>query len=165
MTEQSTVFGIYGTAQQAEKAVDRLVHAGFSEQSISVLHPENASSREFADRKNTRVPKGVAEGETAGLPLDGTAGIWDPGSGPKLGALSAALADMGVPADWCDRRVVHGKLLLAVECETSDQTASAIEILQSTGAEQSATAGRAQIKPSTSREKDSGPDIGTRNVS
>ncbi len=42
---------------------------------------------------------------------------------------------MGVPAEWCDRRVVHGKVLLSAECDTAEQAARISEILKNAGAE------------------------------
>jgi hypothetical protein len=135
MPDSTRIFGIYPTSQQAEAAVDRLLEAEFAGWAISVLHPDNQNTREFAERKNTRPPEGTAHGKTASVPLDGTLGLLHPGAGPVEGALSAALAGMGVPADWDDRRVVHGKVLLVVECLGTDQAAKASEILKNSEAE------------------------------
>ena len=163
MTEQNRVFAIYRTAQQAEQAVDQLLQAEFKGDSVSVLHPNNRSSWDFAQRKHTRVPAGIAEDATAELPLDGTRGIWDPASGPKEGALPKALADMGVPPEWCNRRVVKGEVLLAVECATEKETTRAMTILQSTGAEDLATVGLPESGGDHSANT-GGTDIGSRNA-
>jgi hypothetical protein len=135
MVESTRIFGIYPTSQHAEAAVDQLLDAEFASGAISVLHPDNQSTREFADRKKTRPPDGTVSGKTASVPLDGTLGLLDPGAGPVEGALSAALAGMGVPADRYDGSVVGGKVLLAVECLDTDQAAKAAQILKSSNAE------------------------------
>ena len=51
--KKTAVFGIYKSGAQAEKAVDQIVAAGFSNNDISVLLPDNQSSKEFAHEKNT----------------------------------------------------------------------------------------------------------------
>ena len=50
-SKNTAVFGIYPSAPAAELAVDRLIHAGFSNDSISVLLPDEKSSRDFCARK------------------------------------------------------------------------------------------------------------------
>jgi len=57
------------------------------------------------------------------------------GEGPIEGALSEALAVMGVPATWSDGRVVHGKVLLSAECAGAAQAQLTSDILMNTGAE------------------------------
>ncbi len=131
------VFAIYSNSQKVEAAVDRLLSSGFRASAISALHPDNQSTREFAQRKGTRPPANTAEGTSASVPLDGTWGLLDPGAGPVTGALSSALADMGVPPEWCERRVVDGgKVLLSVKCDRPEQVADVAEILRATGAEE-----------------------------
>ena len=80
------------------------------------------------------LPSGTEEGPTAELPLDGTIGIADP-VGPRHGiahwlldpvephegALHDALADMGVPDEWCNKRVVRGNFLISVRCNFAAQ--------------------------------------------
>jgi hypothetical protein len=39
---------------------------------------------------------------------------------PRKGALTTAFREMGVPEDWCDLRVVGGKVLVSVKCDTWD---------------------------------------------
>jgi hypothetical protein len=135
MTNTDQVFGIYGASQQAEVGVDGLLNAGFEPCAITVLHPDNESSRDFAQRKNTRPPQGTDHGKTANVPLGGTLGLEDPGAGPIGGALQGALAEMGVPAEWCGERVLQGKVLLSVECANPENVRQAAEILRRTGAE------------------------------
>lgn len=135
MMDISRVFGIYPTSQQAE-FVDQLIQSGVLKGSISVLHPDNRSTRKFAERKGTRCPESISRGKAASFPLDGTLGWLDPGEGPIGGALSEALAVMGVPATWSDGRVVHGKVLLSAECVGgAEQAQLTSDILMNTGAE------------------------------
>ncbi len=158
----NSVFGIYSNTQLAEAAVDILVSAGIPSSAISVLYPDNESSRTFAERKFTRPPAGTASGETSQLPLAGLQGFSDPAAGPQAGALSAALAQMGVPAEWCAGRVLEGKILLSAETKNADQQACADGILRYSRAEDVATVTEPDnlvAKPSQE-----GPDIGTRNV-
>ena len=133
-TDVNTVFGIYDTAVLVEKAVDSLAGNGFPCNRIFVLHPKNEDTREFAQRKKTQVPAGIDAGPAAGLPLDGTGGFLEMSKEPRQGALPTALRDMGVPADWSDNRVVEGKFLISVKCDTWDAFYRAIGILQFTAA-------------------------------
>jgi len=126
----NTVFGLYGTEELAEHAVDELTGRGqFRGEKITVLFPVNGRSRDFADRKGTRCPAGTAEGATAELPLDGTWGFRDPGAGPRQGALPKALAAMGVPPEWCHGRVKKGNVLVSVVCATYEDVIRATGIL------------------------------------
>jgi hypothetical protein len=72
MSQNNPVFGIYQTSQRAEVAVDNLLEAGFQGGDISALHPDNQSSRDFANKKHTRAPRGTVEGESATAPIEGT---------------------------------------------------------------------------------------------
>jgi len=65
--KKTAVFGIYQNANQAEHAVDRLMAAGFRSDDISVLLPDNRSSKDFAHEKNTKAPEGAATGGVAGM--------------------------------------------------------------------------------------------------
>lgn len=133
-TDVNTAFAIYATQEMAEKAVDVLIENGYAGARIFVLHPKNEDTRDFARRKQTQIPAGVAEAPTANLPLEGTGGFLDMGHEPSAGALPGALREMGVPADWCGEHVAQGKLLLAVKCESWDAFYRAIGILKFTGA-------------------------------
>ena len=133
-TDVNTAFGIYDTAVLIEKAVDALVGNGFPCSRIYVLHPDNEDTREFARRKKTQVPAGIDAGPAANLPLDGTGGFLEMSKEPRQGALPTALRDMGVPADWSHNRVVEGKFLISVKCDTWDAFFRAIGILRFTSA-------------------------------
>src|ERR1700676_2373634 len=109
-TDVNRVFGLYAPKELVEKAVDALVDNGFASTSIFVLHPKNEDTRDFARRKQTQIPAGIDAGPAADIPLEGRGGFLDLAHELRQGALPVALRDMGVPADWCDNRVVEGKL-------------------------------------------------------
>jgi len=162
-SKNKAVFGIYTSAMAAEDAVDRLVQAGFSSSDVSVLLPDNETTREFAHQKQTKAPEGAAMGAAAGGVLGGTLGILAgigtlaiPGLGPfiaagpimatlagvgaggAVGVLVGALAGMGVPeyeAKRYEGRIKGGGVLLSVHCDTSAEIDRAKKLLTATGAE------------------------------
>lgn len=169
--KNKAVFGIYPTADQAERAVDSLITAGFATTDISVLLPDSRSTKEFAHHKETKAPEGTAVGVTAGGAVGGTLGVLAgigalaiPGLGPfiaagpimaglaglgvggAVGGLVGALVGMGIPeyeAKRYEGRVKDGGTLLSVHCDTSEQIDRAKEVLKTTGAEDVASAGEA----------------------
>lgn len=169
--KKKAVFGIYKTVGEAERVVDRLMGVGFTSDDISVLLPDNQSSRQFAHEKNTKAPEGTTAGATAGGAIGGTLGLLAgigaiaiPGVGPFLaagplmsalaglgvggavGGLIGALVGMGIPeyeAKRYEGRVKDGGILLSVHCDTSAQIKQAKEILKSTGAEDISSTGEA----------------------
>lgn len=156
------VFGIYATPNAAERAVDHLLGNGFTNSDISVLLPDDESTRAFAHEKNTKAPEGATTGVTTGGAIGGTLGLLAgigalaiPGvgpliaAGPIMGALAGlgvggavggivgALVGMGIPeyeAKRYEGSVKDGGTLLSVHCETSEQIAAAKTALTSTGA-------------------------------
>src|SRR5580658_6961589 len=102
--KNTAVFGIYKTRGQAENAVDRILAAGFTNNDISVLLPDNSSTKEFAHEKNTKAPEGTTTGVAAGGAVGGTLGLLAgigalaiPGVGPLIaaGPIVGALAGVG----------------------------------------------------------------------
>ena len=102
--KKTAVSGIYGSRVQAEGSVDRLMAAGFSNDDISVLLPDNQSSKDFAHEKNTKAPEGTTAGVAAGGAIGGTLGLLAgigalaiPGVGPFIaaGPIMGALASSG----------------------------------------------------------------------
>jgi hypothetical protein len=106
MADKNTaVFGIYPSAAQAERAVDTLTAERFSNNDISVLLPDNQSSKDFAHEKNTKAPEGTATGVATGGTIGGALGLLAgigalaiPGVGPFIaaGPIMGALAGHGV---------------------------------------------------------------------
>jgi hypothetical protein len=168
-SKNTAVFGIYKNSVHAERAVDRILAAGFSQNDISVLLPDTQSTKEFAHEKNTKAPEGTVTGVTTGGVIGGTLGILAgigvlaiPGLGPfiaagpimaglaglgvggAVGGLVGALVGMGIPeyeAKRYEGRVKAGGVLLSVHCDTSDEISRAKDLLKETGAEDISSAG------------------------
>jgi hypothetical protein len=162
------VFGIYKTAQSAEAAVDHLISQGFSNSAISVLLPDDESTRAFAHEKNTKAPEGTTTGAATGGVIGGTLGLLAgigalaiPGVGPLIaaGPIMAALAGVGVggavggvvgalvglgipeyEAKRYEGAVKNGGTLLSVHCDISEQIDTAKTSLKETGAQDIASA-------------------------
>jgi len=172
MTSKKTaVFGIYKTTLQAEQSVDQLLTAGFSNDAISVLFPDNQSSKEFAHEKNTKAPEGTTTGVAAGGVVGGTLGLLAgigmlaiPGVGPfiaagpimsalaglgvggAVGGLIGALVGMGIPeyeAKRYEGLVKEGGVLLSVHCDTSNEIAKAKDLLRHSGGQDISSTGEA----------------------
>ncbi len=161
-SKNTAVFGIYATANTAEAAVDHLISKGFTNAAISVLLPDDESTRAFAHEKNTKAPEGTATGVTTGGVVGGTLGLLAgigalaiPGVGPLIaagpimatlagvgvggavGGVVGALVGMGIPeyeAKRYEGAVKDGGTLLSVHCDTSDQVDAAKAALKETGA-------------------------------
>jgi hypothetical protein len=172
-TRNRAVFGIYASAEQAERSVNALIHDGFQSQDISVLMPDTESTRAFAHRKETKAPEGAAAGATAGGVVGGTLGVLIalgslaiPGVGPliaagplvaglagigaggALGGFIGALVGMGIPeyeAKRYEGQVKNGGVLLSVHAETDGEVLRAKEILKETGGTDISTAGEAAV--------------------
>jgi hypothetical protein len=172
MTSKKTaVFGIYQNATQAEHTVDQLMAARFRSDDISVLLPDNKSTKDFAHEKNTKAPEGTATGVTAGGAIGGTLGLLAgigalaiPGVGPfiaagpimgalaglgvggAVGGLIGALVGLGIPeyeAKRYEGRIKEGGVLLSVHCDTSEEITRAKDVLKHTGAQDISSTGEA----------------------
>jgi hypothetical protein len=161
-SKNTSVFGIYATPATAEAAVDHLLAKGFTNAAISVLLPDDDTTRAFAHEKHTKAPEGTATGVTTGGVIGGTLGLLAgigalaiPGvgpliaAGPIMGALAGlgvggavggivgALVGMGIPefeAKRYEGAVKEGGTLLSVHCDTSEQVDAAKDALKETGA-------------------------------
>lgn len=162
------VFGIYKTAQSAELAVDHLLSRGFSNSAISVLMPDDESTKAFAHEKHTKAPEGTTTGATTGGVIGGTLGLLAgigalaiPGVGPLIaagpimatlaglgvggavGGVVGALIGLGIPeyeAKRYEGAVKDGGTLLSVHCGTSEEIDVAKASLKETGAQDIASA-------------------------
>jgi len=169
--KKTAVFGIYHTRTQAERSVDDLLTAGFTNDDISVLLPDHESSKDFAHEKNTKAPEGTTAGVTTGGVIGGTIGLLAgigmlaiPGVGPfiaagpimsafaglgaggAVGGFIGALVGMGIPeyeAKRYEGHIKEGGVLLSVHCDTSDQITRAKELLKHTGAQDISSSGEA----------------------
>jgi hypothetical protein len=170
-SKNTAVFGIYATPSTAEAAVDHLLSVGFANSAISVLLPDNESTRAFAHQKNTKAPEGTTTGVAAGGVIGGTLGLLAgigalaiPGvgpliaAGPIMGALAGlgvggtvggvvgALVGMGIPeyeAKRYEGAVKDGGTLLSIHCDTSDEISRAKDALKNTGAHDVSSSGEA----------------------
>lgn len=170
-TKNIAVFGIYASPGLAEAAVDHLMARGFSNGAISVLLPDDETTRAFAHEKNTKAPEGTATGVTAGGVIGGTLGLLVglgalaiPGAGPfiaagpimttlaglgaggAIGGIVGALVGMGIPeyeAKRYEGAVKGGGTLLSVHCDTSEEVAVAKLALKDTGARDVASSSEA----------------------
>lgn len=171
--KKTAVFGLYEGSMAAEQAVDTLVKAGFTHNAISVLLPDNQSTKDFAHEKHTKAPEGTTTGVTAGGLVGGTLGLLAgigmlaiPGVGPfiaagpimgalaglgvggAVGGLIGALVGMGIPeyeAKRYEGRLKEGGVLLSVHCDTGDQITRAKGILTGTGATDIASTGETSV--------------------
>jgi hypothetical protein len=160
--KNTAVFGIYATPATAENGVDHLLSLGFTNPAISVLMPDDDTTRAFAHEKNTKAPEGTAAGVATGGLVGGTLGLLAgigalaiPGIGPLIaagpivaalagigaggavGGIVGALAGMGIPeyeAKRYEGAVKDGGTLLSVHCDTSEQISVAKQALRDTGA-------------------------------
>src|ERR1700728_2322591 len=182
-SKNTAVFGIYRTPVDAERAVDALMGNGFSSSAISVLLPDNESTRAFAHHKDTKAPEGTTAGATTGGVIGGALGVLAgigalaiPGVGPLIaagpivaglaglgvggavGGLVGALIGMGIPeyeAKRYEGRVKDGGTLLSVHCDTSEQVSRAKDLLKSSGAQDiSSTSEASGARPDDRREVD-----------
>ena len=157
--------------------------AGFASGAISVLLPDNESTRAFAHHKDTKAPEGTTAGVTTGGVIGGALGVLAgigalaiPGVGPLIaagpivaglaglgvggavGGLVGALIGMGIPeyeAKRYEGRVKDGGTLLSVHCDTSDQISRAKDLLKSSGAQDiSSTSEASAAKPDDRRDVD-----------
>jgi hypothetical protein len=160
--KNTAVFGIYRTRDSAEEGVDALRQAGYRNEHISVLLPENRGTKDFTTEKHTKAPEGTAAGVTAGGIIGGTLGLLAgvgalaiPGVGPFIaagpimatlggigaggvvGGIIGALVGMGLPEYEAKRYegiLREGGILLSVHCDNSDWVKRAKGILERTGA-------------------------------
>ena len=159
------------TRGQAERIVDQLKAANFSNNDISVLFPDKDSTRDFAHEKNTKAPEGAVTGASTGGVIGGALG-WIAGigalaipgvgpfiaAGPIMAALSGAaigaaaggitggLNGLGIPeleAKRYEGKVKAGNLLISVHTENSEEISRAKEIFKRAGAEDICTTGEA----------------------
>jgi len=167
--KNTAVFGIFQSRAAAENSVDLLLSEGFRSDDVSVLAPDQQTTKEMATEKNTKAPEGTATGATAGGAIGGTLGLLAgigalaiPGLGPFIaagpimgalagvgvgaatGGLIGALVGMGIPeyeAKRYEGRVKNGGILVSVHCDNSEWVSKAEDLLKQAGAEDISSAG------------------------
>jgi hypothetical protein len=159
----TAVYGIYGTRQDAEMAIDAMRSSGFRAEDISVLFPDNEGTKDIGHEKHTKAPERAAAGATiagiaggalgwlasvgilaipgigafvaAGPIMSALAGA---GAGSVVGGLAGALVGAGIPeyeAKRYEGRIRSGGILLSVHCDNELMIGRAKELLRHTGAQ------------------------------
>jgi hypothetical protein len=164
-----SVFCIATREDQANRIIDSLKAANFSNNDISVLFPDKGTTKNFAHQKNTKAPEGAVAGGGAGAAVGATLGwlagigmLAIPGIGPfiaagpimaalsgaavggAVGGLTGALVGMGIPefeAKRYEGRIKSGNILISVHSEDADETSHAKKIFEDAGAEDISSAG------------------------
>jgi hypothetical protein len=167
--KNTAVFGIFDTRTGAERCIDNLMIAGFRSDDISVLAPDQDTTRELATEKNTKAPEGATTGAATGGVIGGTLGLLAgigalaiPGVGPLIaagpimatlaglgvgataGGIIGALVGMGIPeyeAKRYEGRVKNGGILVSVHCDDSEWVGRAEDVFRESGAEDISSAG------------------------
>ena len=168
---KKSVFCITTSRDQADRIVNRLKAADFSNNDISVLFPDKATSRDFAHEKNTKAPEGAIAGAGTGGVVGGTLGwivgigaLAIPGVGPFIaagpimaalsgaaigaaaGGIAGGLIGLGIPeleAKRYEGKVKEGNILLSVHTENSAEITRAKEIFTTAGAQDICITGEA----------------------
>ncbi|MEQ1627855.1 MAG: hypothetical protein ABL965_10720 [Nitrospira sp.] len=170
---KTSVFCIVNSYPQAERIVESLKTAGFSNTDISALFPDTQGTKDFAHEKNTKAPEGAATGAGAGGLMGGAVGwlagigaLAIPGIGPfvaagpimamlggaavgaTLGGITGALVGMGIPeyeAKRYEGKLKAGNILISVHSENSAETSRAEAIFKQAGAQDIATSSEAAV--------------------
>ena len=159
------------TEAQTDAIVGKLRAGGFSDNDISVLFPDKGSTRDFAHKKETKMPEGATVGASTGGVVGGTIGLLAgigalaiPGLGPFIaagpimaalsggaigavgGGLTGALVGLGIPeyeAKRYEGKVKEGGILISVHSDSNDETNKAKDIFKESGAHDVSSTGEA----------------------
>jgi len=157
-----SVFCLADNEIKAERIVEDLKAAGFSNNDISALFPDKSGTKDFAHEQHTKAPEGAATGAGTGGVLGGALGwliglgsLAIPGVGPFIaagpimaalsgaavggatGGVVGALVGLGVPeyeAKRYDGKIRGGNALVSVHTESSREQRRAKKILEKAGA-------------------------------
>ena len=166
--ENTAVFGIYGTRQGIENAVNALKVDGYRNSDISVLFPCDEGIDDVAGN-NSKRPDGAFAGAGSGAIIGGVMGwligvgtLAIPGVGPfiaagpvvaaltvagvggALGGIAGGLIGLGIPeyeARHYEGRIHKGGILLSVNCDCADWVRKVKELLVRTGADDVSSTG------------------------
>jgi uncharacterized membrane protein len=154
-----TVIGVFGSRDQAEKAINSLRQSGFSENEISLVAKDENQRGGQNTNDNTMGMQNdsVADGTTTGGVLGGLAGLAlgagalaIPGIGPIVaagpiagmltgaatGGVAGGLVDWGIPEErgrYYEGEVKKGKILAAIRAE-DNRIDKAAQIMRDNGA-------------------------------
>ena len=167
-----SVLCLVDTEAQADAIVGKLRSIGFSDDDISVLFSDKGSTRDFAHKKETKMPEGATVGASTGGIIGGTIGLLSgigalaiPGLGPFIaagpilaalsggaigagvGGLTGALVGLGIPqyeAKRYEGKVKEGGTLISVHPKSNDETKRAKHIFKEAGARDISSTGESQ---------------------
>jgi hypothetical protein len=168
----TSVFAIYNSRDEAERAVDALRGQGFRATDISALWPQNVGTKDLAHELHSKAPEGAAAGAGTGAIVGGALGwlagigaLAIPGIGPlvvagpivaalagagaagAVGGVAGALLGYGLPeyeAKRYEGRVRSGGVLLSVHADNREWAKKAEDILRASGGQEISTAGEAK---------------------
>ncbi|HYP28328.1 MAG TPA: hypothetical protein VE262_16555 [Blastocatellia bacterium] len=155
------VTGLFKSRSSADRAVEDLVHYGFTRDDISLLMSDATRGREFGMQMATKAPEGAATGATIGGVLGAVAAglvalgilavpglnlvaagpivatLAGLGAGAATGGLTGALIGLGLPeheAKFYNEEISRGGILVGVYTH-NDRADHARKILDAAGAE------------------------------
>lgn len=168
---KKSVFCIATSREQADRIVDQLKTANFSNNDISALFADKGTSRDFAHEKNTKAPEGAVTGAVAGGGVGGALGwiagigaLAIPGVGPfiaagpiiaalsgaaigaAVGGIAGGLIGLGIPeleAKRYEGKIKEGNILISVHTDDAGDIARAKDIFNQAGAQDICVAGDA----------------------
>ena len=168
---KKSVFCIAPFRHQADQIVNQLKAANFSNNDISVLFPDKATSRDFAHEKHTKAPEGTVTGATTGGVIGGALGwiagigaLAIPGVSPfiaagpimaalsgsavgaAVGGISGGLIGLGIPeieAKRYEGKINEGNILISVHTESPGEIGQAKDIFTTAGARDICATGEA----------------------
>lgn len=160
---KKSVFCIATSREQADRIVDHLKNANFSNNDISALFPDKGTTHDFAHEKSTKAPEGAITGASAGGAIGGALGwiagigaLAIPGVGPfiaagpiiaalsgvaigaAVGGIAGGLIGLGIPeieAKRYEGKIKAGNILISVHTENSAEITKAKEIFAKAGAQ------------------------------
>jgi len=177
-----SVFCIATSRDQADRIVDNLKVANFSNNDISALFADKDTSHDFAHEKNTKAPEGAVTGAGTGGVIGGALGwiagigaLAIPGFGPfiaagpimaalsgaaigaAVGGIAGGLIGMGIPeleAKRYEGKLKEGNILISVHTENSEQISRAKDIFTNADAQDICTTGEASTPDKRKEKKD-----------
>jgi hypothetical protein len=170
---KKSVFCISTSRIQAERIVDSLRAADFSNSDISVLFPDKDTTHDFVHEKHTKAPEGAIAGASAGGIAGGALGwitgigaLAIPGAGPfiaagpivaalsgigvgaTVGGIAGALIGLGIPefeAKRYEGKIKAGNILISVHAENSEEVTTVRKIFRREGADDISSTGESAV--------------------
>ena len=178
---KKSVIGIVETRGEAEAIILRARDEGFFLNDISVLFPDQTTTKDFAHELNTKATEGAVAGGSAGGVVGGAIGLLAgvgalaiPGLGPfvaagplmaalsgvaagvTVGGIAGALVGFGIPeyeAKRYEGKVKGGNILIAIHVENDQMKKDAENLLKSFNAHNVTTKGEASVPNQTTSPK------------